>query len=657
MKVALLPAELCFDGDGTPRSGLYDDVYCSRQGGAAQAYHVFIDGNELPERWKSASDEAFVILETGFGLGTNFLSTCECWQESGPKRRLHYIATELHPLTAGDISTLLAERSDEVAQALIKQWPLPLAGVHRLEITNNIVLTLLFGDSASSLKVVNAGQGIDAVFLDGFTPEKNPAMWSADLLKAVTRLCKVGATLATWCVAGEVRRQLVALGWQAERRPGFAHKREMLIARRLAPQIARSRRHAVPPASTPMHRANEKREAIIIGAGIAGCLLAERLCARGWHVSLLEQHADIAAEASGNPVGILLPRLAKDDAISARLSRASYFYALRYIAALDGVDWSPCGVLQIAESDGDAAYQRACIEFAQFPASFVAFLTRDEAQDKLGEPCPWQLRRGGWWFPQGGWINPKSICAAAIHRARENLSLRLATRVARIDFSNDNWTVIDDKGHLLASAPFVILANASAAGDLLPASLRPHIPLDSVRGQITLLDRASNPDLCALPFALCGAGYITPEWGGTACLGASFNRDEQSLFVSQADHADNLRRLEDMLPGASKLLNLSTLAGRVGFRTTTPDRLPLAGALPDPDIRISGDPGLDGLPRLPGLHVLSGLGSRGMMWAPLAAETLASQLAGEPLPVEKRFADSLDPARFYLRHVRRNPVC
>ena len=654
-KPPLVPAEINFDGDGTPRSVVYGDVYHSRHGGLKQAQHAFIAGNALPQRWQQAAGESFAVLETGFGIGLNFLATWQAWREIPHQGRLHYLATELHPFRLADMQTLLAleldEAHTELAKALLKRWPLPIGGVHRLELTDDVVLTLMFGDSTEMLAACQSGRGIDAVYLDGFAPAKNPAMWSRKLLASVTRFCHADSTLATWCVVGEVRRELKALGWSLQRVPGYATKREMLCGKYSPPAY----RHAVPPAPT-FAKPDEKR-AIVIGAGIAGCTVSERLAARGWQIDLFDKHPAPATEASGNPIGLLLPRLAKDDAIGARAARAAYFYALRYLSNLPQANWSSCGVLQLAADATDAQYQQDCIASGLFPETFVQWLDAAQAKARLTDTFAWKPAQGGWWFADGAWVEPASVCLAAIHRAGQHLQANFSTEINRIAYADGEWSVFDERDSRLAHAPQLVLANAHAANRLLPTDLATlldkHLPLDRVRGQISILDAATHPDLASVPVALSGNGYLTPAVNGRLCLGASFNRNDDNMTETFADHQHNLQRLEELLPGASKGIDPSHLKGRVGFRTTTPDRLPLAGPLPDPAAIIKGDPGLRNMLRAHGLHALIGLGSRGLMWAPLAAELLASRLCGEPLPMDSRLADALDPARFYLRHLRR----
>lgn len=385
---------------------------------------------------------------------------------------------------------------------------------------------------------------------------------------------------------------------------------------------------------------DKERRAVVIGAGIAGACVSERLAARGWQIDLVERHTRPAMEASGNPAGVILPRIAKDDAIGARLSRAAYLYGLRKLADLPEVRWAPCGVLQLARDAEHELLQRAGA--AKFPPSYVRFLERGETSAHTGRELP----VGGWWFPEGGWINPGSLCEALISRAGKHLKGHFGAEVAAIRRDDGIWHALDAEGDEIASAPHLILANAHAASRLLPHPL----PLLAVRGQISYLPIDTIDGLSSV---ICRSSYVTPPASGTVCIGASFDIGDPDPEPRLRDHIYNLDRLEKMLPGSTRDIDPASLRGRVGFRASTPDRLPMIGTLPDTTTRLPGDPMLATMPRLNGVHAILGLGSRGVVWAPLAAELLASQLEGEPSPLEPELTVAVDPARFHLRALRR----
>ncbi|RKP50326.1 hypothetical protein D7S86_19645 [Pararobbsia silviterrae] len=230
----LMPASVAFREDGTPYSVLHDDIYHSAAGALAQARHVFLEGNALPRRWRDA--RTFTVLETGFGMGINFLTTWSAWRDD-PQRceTLHFVSLEKYPMTRADLERAFDAVIDDPALAqrahdLAHVWPALTPGTHAIAFEHDRVrLTLIFADAVTALPALD--MRADAFYLDGFSPAKNPELWSPALIAALTRMANEGATLATYTSAGAVRRALIAAGFDARRAPGFGWKREMLVGR------------------------------------------------------------------------------------------------------------------------------------------------------------------------------------------------------------------------------------------------------------------------------------------------------------------------------------------------------------------------------------------------------------------------------------------
>lgn len=625
----LQPAVLSYAG-GIPYAEAYGDVYHSADGGLEQARYVFLAGNGLPERWRNR--ERFTIVETGFGLGLNFLATWQAWRaDPGRSRRLHYVAIEKHPFSARDLAQLHALWPElaSLSAALRAAWPVLVAGFHRIELEEGrVVLTLAFGDIADCLPQIDAAA--DAFYLDGFAPSKNPEMWSPQVLTRLNRLAVPEATAATYTVSAAVRHALAQGGFACEKRPGFGRKRDMLAAR-FAP------RWQVSPQPVP-----RLRKAVVVGAGIAGSAACERLVARGWQVTLVERHATPAQEASGNLAGIAMPLLSRDDNVSSRLLRAAFLYTVRTWERLGGIGRAfageACGVLHLARDAAHGRMQRETVEALGLPVDFVRWLDAHAIADMTGSTGT----NGAWFFPSGGWVTPSSLCAALLDACGDRLRRRFVEEAFSLDRTAQGWAVRDREGRLIAEAPVVILANGTNA---MAFPQTQTLPLSAIRGQVTHVPAEALP---ALPVVICGEGYVTRPANGICCVGASYDFDSDTQ-LRQASHDENLMRLFQVLPHARID---AALAGRVGFRCVSPDRLPLAGALPDASSPITGSR-LRDVPRLPGLHGLMAYGSRGIVWAPFAAELLASALEGEPLPIERELAEALDPARFALKAYRR----
>lgn len=612
----IAPTSLEFLDDGTPRSALYDDVYHSSDGGPDQARHVFLAGNDLPQRWRNRA--VFTVLETGFGLGLNFLATWHAFHND-PKAAaaLHFVSVEAHPLKGDELRRLYARWPEfgAMARELVLKWPPLLRGVHRLHLDGGrVTLTLILGDAAHWLPQLQLHA--DALYLDGFAPQKNPALWSPEVLSQVCKLAAADATLATWSVAGGVREILQQQGFVCDKRPGFGQKREMLMGRRT-------------PAAPIPSAAEKKRHALVIGAGLAGTALCERLAARGWQITLIERHAGPAQEASGNPAGALRPILNLSDQSNARLSRASLLYALRHHSRVGegsaGMRHARCGVLHVATTADKALQLQQVLQAVRYPADFARWIDAEEASELAGRP----LKLGGIWLPQAGWADPASVCRANLLSAGAAVQTRYDCAVDRLQTCPDGWEALDAQGQVIAQGEIVLLANAAEVRGFEQTRA---LPLEAVRGQLSLI-RAAQARERSLDIVVCGDGYVAPAPGGGFCTGASFHRDDNETQPRLEDHVANLARLESMLPGFAAGLNPAQLEGRVSWRCTTPDRMPIAGEM------INS----------PGLHVLSGLGARGLVWAPLLAELMVSQLCQEVLPVETELAAAVSPQRFGTR--------
>jgi tRNA 5-methylaminomethyl-2-thiouridine biosynthesis bifunctional protein len=637
MPALLVPAVPAFDVAGTPYSPEYGDVYHSADSGPGQARHVFLGGNDLPTRWAGA--RVFTILETGFGLGLNFLATWQAWR-ADPARpeRLHFVSIEKHPFAREGLATLHARYPEFTSRGAELQaaWPLPLPGLHRLHFEDGrVTLTLAFADVADVLPKLRLAA--DAIYLDGFAPDRNPGMWTTAVMKALARLARLGATAATYTTARAVRDALAAAGFVPELRPGFGRKRQMLAARYSPP---RPPRHA-PPAAPQW----SERRAIVVGAGLAGAAVVERLAARGWAIELIERHAGPAAVASGMPAGIFHPQVSRDDSILSRLTRAGFIYALDRWRALEAaghrLEWQRCGVLQVAKDARDEARMAATVRALGFPVGYVDFLPRGTAGTRAGV----EVNAGGWWFPGSGWMRPAELVAAQIAAAGAggNLNLHSGVTVQALGRHGEDWLARSVEGAVIASAPVVVLANSHDAARLAPLGA----PLKRVRGQLTLLPAGSLPRLRTV---LAGLGHLVPAGNGAAVAGATYDFEDEDAAPSQEGHAGNLARLERLLPGSAAHLDPARLTGAVGFRCVAPDRLPLIGALPDIQATLRD---AQSFPQLCGLYGAVGYASRGLTWAMLGGELIASAVEGEPLPLEGELADAVDPARFALRRARR----
>lgn len=664
-------AQLQWSEDGAPFSQQFDDIYFSRANGLRETEYVFLEQNHLEQRWRALDPQrpgVFIIGEMGFGTGLNFLSAWRLWRSCAPAGwRLHFVSVEKFPLDRDQLGKALLQWPElaDLSAPLLDRYPALVPGMHRVSLDDGTVLQLLFGDADTALATLHDsaatelenGFAIDAWFLDGFAPAKNPAMWSDDLFAHIGHLSRPGTTVATFTVAGLVRRGLQAAGFRVEKYAGFGSKREMLRGEFIAaPQTGQARCRAIeywacpPPSLSP-------QPVVVIGGGLAGTSTARAFAERGWPVTLLERGPQLAGAASGNPTGVLYTKLSAQDGMLSRFALASYLYAQRFYRRHlqnNPQDGARCGVLQLV--DDPAQWETLRDAFAGHE-DWVRFAQAEHASEMAG--C--RIDQHALWFPQAGWLDPAAICRAAAHHPL--IETRLDCEVIELDRVDDGWQLTTSTGELRAG--IVVIANAADARHFEATQA---LPLKPIRGQITQL-----PDswLRQKPHAvICHTGYLTPTAAGLD-IGATYDLRDSEPAPRALDHRRNIEALVEALPGLvetpagdSAALDAiyGQLTGRVGMRCTTPDYLPLVGAVADAGqlARQCADLARSARAQLsergavwPGLYVNVGHGSRGLSSTPLCAELLASIVCGDPRPLPRDLLQALAPARFLVRDIVR----
>jgi len=603
MLKTIVPAHLEFK-DGVPYSAAYGDIYHSADGGVGQARHVFLQGCGLPAAWTHRA--SFVMLETGFGTGLNFLTTWAAWR-ADPARssRLHFLSVEKHPFQVDDLATLHAQWPEfsDLSRELLANWPMLTPGFHRIALDGGRVqLTLMLGDAHDCLPQVQAA--VDAFYLDGFAPEHNPELWQPSVFNELARLAKPGAMVATYTVMGTVRQRLTAAGFACEKRDGYGGKRHCLNARYIG-----ERKRLV--ATAPKHVA-------IIGAGVAGAALAHALAQRGVAVTVLERGAELGSGASGNPMAVFRPMLSRDDNRASRLTRAAFLHNLRAWTALgENVKWSRCGVLHLPKDEITAAKQHQALDIAAPPAEFARWVELDEAR----ELANWPVDGAGLFFPSAGWVEPVTLCRAWLDHPA--IQLRTNCTVERLQAHSSGWQVLGREGAVLIEADAVVLANARDVMTLVPDQTW---PLHTERGQITQLPSGCLPEIRRV---IAREGYIAPG-ALQPLVGATYEHDDDDTMPRRESDLANLARLEAILPGAGSRFDQEAVSGRASLRALLPDRLPIVGAVASQA----------------GLYVAAGYASRGVVWAGLLGEALADQMTGQPLPIEMELMRIIAPGRF-----------
>lgn len=645
---------------GHPRSILFDDVYFSRASGLEESEHVFIHGNKLPERWQQLEGEGalFVIGETGFGSGRNFLLAWDYWMRCAPPTaRLHFISCEKHPLSRTDLESVLAlwPGLNDYSQALLASYPILTPGFHRLEFAHGRVsLTLMLGDAAdcyhellicgdSPLEASLRPFYVDAWFLDGFAPSKNSAIWSGDLFYALALLSRPGSTFATYSVASQLRNDLALAGFNYEKIRGYKRKNEMLIGVfNTAPPSQHKKR------ITPWHHYPSKlnsKQAIVLGAGLAGCYSAYALAKRGWSVTLLDKASSPGQGASGNRQAVLYPKLSPHRSPLTLFMLSAFLHAHRFYSSL--LAQYPIGelkgMLQLAYDRQEQASQRDLETWISNYPELGQLLSAEEAS-LLADLS---LDKHALYVPQSGWIDSEALCAHLIKEA--GIHWQPDTKVESIYYEEGQWSAAGHK------APVLIIASGYQASQFEQTA---GLPLKPIGGQMTYIKE--NQDSDALKVPLCADGHILPAQNGVHATGATYHLGVHEASACYEDDLMNLKRLETMQPSIAWSQDIVDHWSAI--RGATTDYLPLVGPVPKAKEFLARfqllssnarrwipEPGI----AYPGLYLCAGFGSRGLTTIPLAGEYLAALINQEPLPITRTMAQTLAPARFLRKGIVR----
>ncbi|MGO1461627.1 MAG: FAD-dependent 5-carboxymethylaminomethyl-2-thiouridine(34) oxidoreductase MnmC [Oleiphilaceae bacterium] len=573
---AIEPAELSWQ-NGVPEFKRVGQAGFSPKNALEGFRYGFIEHNDLPARFSAVPEaESFVIAEAGFGMGLNFLATWQAWQDWGPPHAatLHFVAAERFPLTLQDLKKTLFLWPDlrELAEQLIANYPPLVRGTHRIVLAGGRVrLTLFFGDTNDAWSTLSFKA--DAWLLNGFEPAIAPETWQKNAISQIPK-------------------------------------------------------HNQP--STPEEPAHS---VAVIGAGIAGCLLANNLARRGYVVTLIDEADEPGSAASGNLQGAMYVKLGVEFNHQTELGLCALTFSQRYYAPYRDQYWHPTGLIQLAWSDTEQSRQRRFIERNQYPEDVLRPVTQREAEALTGV----SLKSGGLWFPGCGWLEPGKLCESlAVHPGIRKV---FAYSVKQIEPSEDKWHISgtgSDRSDIHADQ--VVICAGHLTPQLIPGSGA--FRFKAIRGQVTHLP---EPLIDSPQAVICGARYLNPAHGTKgeqlAVIGATFDLHSDEPEPTTESHRENIRALSSMVPS---IVSADTaagdipeqLAGRVGFRCTTHDYQPVAGPLCD----VQGQ-------EVKGLYLLTGMGSKGLTYAPLLAEFVADQVTGQPCALPTSLAKRLATGR------------
>lgn len=656
-------ANVHFNTSGTPVADDYDDVYFSNDSGIDETLHVFMAGNNLPDRWLDCQHHSFVIAETGFGTGLNFLVALRAFKAfrqahlTRPLQHLYFVSTEKFPLSREAMLQALnafPELQDE-ARALAALYPAPMEGCHRLEFTQaGVTLDLWVGDVHALLPAWSTPERglVDAWFLDGFAPSKNPEMWTDELFGQMARLTKPGGSFATFTAAGIVKRGLAAAGFDVVKCRGFGRKRDMLtgqfdrsslLSKQTQPPYYRYTASALSPGD----------HVVVVGAGLAGATAALMLCEKGLRVTLCDERVAPAGGASGNPQGGFYPQLHAQASHASQIQAHSFLYARRLydrVASQNAMAHDFCGVLQLSFNTASAQRHKKLSDAGIWPDELVSLIDSDTASRQAGLSVPYPALS----IPLGGWLSPPDLVTAMLDMARQTglLSLKYGLTLSATE-ENASEAIARFTDSTRITADHIILSPGHQA--LMLDAFRP-LPLRAVRGQVEAIP--SNACLASLKQVLCHKGYLTPALNGRHALGSTYVKEALATDVRGEESAANLMTHEKALSQCDWIQSIEhDGAARAAVRLGAPDHQPVCGGVGKLSEQWQRYAGLQKgkplsvmpLPPETRISALTALGSRGLTTAPLMAQIIVSGLLGVPMPASATLLNGVSPNRFVIR--------
>ena len=654
-------AKIHFNQENTPVSDKFDDVYFSNQDGLAETHYVFLEGNQLWERWVNYQEAHFVIAETGFGTGLNFFAVTTLFREfrqkypDSPLKRLYFISFEKYPLLLDALQQahLAYPQFSHLAQHLQQHWLNPIQGCYRFHF-DETTLDLWFGDVAENLPQLGdyMNSKIDAWFLDGFAPSKNPDMWNEQLYQQMFRFTKPQGTFATFTAASAVRKGLENAGFNIKKRKGFGKKRECLSGQKT---------HEKPTAlSAPWFQgqpANLKEQDIaIIGGGIASLCTAISLVKRGAKITIYCEDEQTALNASGNKQGAFYPQLSDDNERNIRFYIHAFAYGHQFLqwAIQQQIKFEHefCGVALCAYNE-KAESKLNKIAKLNLPSDLYQSLNQTELSEKVGLPLPF---RGGF-IPQGAWLAPRQLVQHTFaFLEKQGVQIKTLQKVTALSQTENGWQITTAENKTFCHE-VVVLANGHKLTDFEQTQ---KLPLYPVRGQVSQIPTSAN--LLKLKTVLCYDGYLTPvdQAKASHCIGASHVRDNATREFSLTEQQENQQKIQQNIPEEwTKEVDTSGNLARIGVRCSVRDLTPMMGAVPHFSAQQTQYQNLFNLRRrkqpieqaenYPNLYLIGALGSRGLTSAPFLGETLASLIYGEPLPMSEDLIHNLMPNRSWIR--------
>jgi len=671
-------AEITWDKEA-PFSEMHGDFYFSMKNGLEETNYVFLEANHLPDRFAKTDNPApFIVAETGFGTGLNFLATWASWANySAPKRPLHFISIEKYPLSQTDLEQSLSNWSElePFSKQLIEHYPYLIEGQHQVSFDNGLViLTLIFGEA--NVDFDNYSFIADCWFLDGFSPRKNESMWSENLFSTVARHSDSNTSLSTFTAASSVKKGLIGAGFDINKKPGFGSKREMIYGKFSGKQCNATKDHpakwslvestadqvsSIYSGQSVDEKVTENSfDAIVIGAGLAGVSTASALAEQGLRVAIFDEKPGAMTAASGQTQLAMYAKLPTENNstfsfITHCLSFSQNFYKFKQATDTKQNFWFQDGLLQLASNAKEQNRQERFLTNIKLPSDFVRHVDAKEASTLSNI----NILSSALWFKNAGWLEPKAYSRSLLSHA--NITPFFNCRITSISQHHDTSTWFAKSKNDDFEATYLIVANSNKAKEFEQLK---HLPTKPLRGQVSAIKHAA---LKSTGCVVCGEGYLCPDINSWHHFGATFDLDDNNEDTKSGDNLKNIASIKRWLPGwiDDAESNHLEIKSKAGLRCTTPDYIPIVGMAPKYHemLNIFAKLRVDAKScnKLYGhyhknLYVNIGHGSKGLFSTPPAAALIKTLICGGILPFSENHRTMISPARFIIKHLKRRRI-
>ena len=572
----------------------FDDLYSSAKGAVAECNHVFIKGNNLNERFENLGENSkFYIGEIGFGIGINFLTTCKSWLDHTKQNQvLEFYSFDKYLFRLSDFKTLNVSCPDlkEYISELERNYPRNIQGAQKISLFGGrIILNLIIGEIDNTQEYIKLMDKVDAWYFDGFSPSKNPDLWSIKLFKCIHKSCHENTTFSTYTSSGLVKNNLTESGFNHSRAMGFSDKRHMLKG----------------TVDTQLKKNTSNTKVAVIGSGIAGCVLSYTLAKKGIEVDLYEKSDSICSGASSHELLVTYPRLSAHDTAFGSFTLHSYIFATNFYKQLKTDAWKKTGVIILNHDAATEKRQSSLLE-KRADGEIYRYIDPDEASEISGI----DIKLNGLIYEDAGYILPEEMCKFLIESPKINIFT--SSHIKSIKKNGEVFNL--NIGKKKFEYQNVCVCAGSETANI--------VDIDGIsikRGQVTHIESLDNISRIKLP--ICAKGYISPRVNNIHLVGSSYS-DSEDTDLSEEEHLYNLNNLKLVIDE-----EMNVITGQTGHRAVSKDHMPVVG-MKD------------------GIYINTCHGSRASVTAPISAEIIASMIVDEAPPLMGRELESLSPERF-----------